>query len=81
MNRVMEHTLQEAQHNMERSILLITKVDRRLNECIRQHSKVTYKLKVMKERKWTWAGHISEVKGKRCTNQLTDLRPRDGNRV
>ena len=80
MTKAMEQKLQAAQHSMERSMLGITWVDKKTNEWIREHSKVTDILKVAKERKWTWAGHISRAKDNRWTTQVTDWHPRDGKR-
>ena len=55
----MEKKLSAAQHNMERKMLNITYKERKTNNWVREKTTVMDIMKIIKNRKWTWAGHIS----------------------
>ncbi|XP_072028361.1 uncharacterized protein [Amphiura filiformis] len=48
-----------AQHSMERSMLGITKRDRKPNEWIRSMTQVTDVIHTVKQRKLSWSGHLA----------------------
>ena len=80
MSTKMEKKLGAAQRNMERSILGITYKDKKTNIWVRKQIKVKDIIKVVKMRKWTWAGHVSRRTDNRWTQRLTQWQPRDGKR-
>jgi len=55
----MENTFSAAQHNMERNVLDITYKHRETNKWVRDQTKVMDIMEIIKNRKWTWTGHIS----------------------
>ena len=77
----MERRIAATQRKMERSMLGINWEDRKKNEWIRSQTKVRDIVRVIKERKWTWAGHISRIKDKRWTQSITEWKPMDGKRT
>ena len=76
----MERKLAAAQHNMERSMLNITYKDRKTNKWIREQTKVKDIMKVIKQRKWKWAGHVSRRRDGRWSTKITEWTPLDGKR-
>jgi hypothetical protein len=76
----MESKLAAAQHNMERSILNITYKDRKTNKWVRDQTKVQDIMEIIKNRKWTWAGHVSRRTDNRWSTALTVWTPIYGKR-
>ena len=84
MTKAMERRIAATQRKMERSMLGVNWEDRKTNEWIRSQTKVrdlSEIVKVIKERKWTWAGHISRMTDKRWTKSITEWKPMDGKRT
>ncbi len=54
----LERKLRSAQRGMERRMLGITWRDRKRAPWIREHTKVEDILVTIKNKKWTWAGHV-----------------------
>jgi len=71
----MEKKLSVTQHshwtwlsiNMERNLLNITYKDRKTNKWVRDQTKVMDIMEIIKNSKWTWAGHISRKTDNRWT--------------
>ena len=80
MTKAMERRLAAAQRKMERSMIGITWEDHKTNEWIRDKTKVKDITEAVKQRKWTWAGHVSRMSDGRWTIAVTDWSPRDGKR-
>ena len=76
----MDKKIAAAQYNMERNMLGITYKDRKTNKWIREQTKVQDIIRIIKLRKWRWAGHISRRTDNRWTSQITSWRPMDGYR-
>ena len=66
------------QRAMERSLLKITRRDRKKNEWIRQQTGVKDVLESAARLKWSWAGHVARKNDGRWTKSVTDWYPRDG---
>ena len=62
---------------MERSMLGITLRDRKRSTWIREQTKVTDIIEVIKEQKWRWAGHIARREDNRW-NKKNCLDPKIG---
>ena len=75
-----EKKLKAALLNMERNMLGITFKDRMTNKWVREQTKTQDILKIAKERKWKWAGHIGRRSDNRWTTAVTAWRPMTGNR-
>ncbi len=73
----MEKKLMTTQHNMERSILNITLLDKKTIKWIREQTKLHDIIQAIKKKKWTWAGHISRLKDNRWTSTITEWTPRN----
>ncbi len=80
MTQRMEQKLKVAQHCMERSMLRITKRDRKTNEWIRSMTRVTDIIQTVKQKKWSWAGHLARSSDGRWTKLITEWTPRNGSR-
>ena len=80
MTRKMEQKLKVAQHSMERSMLGITKLDRKTNVWIRSMTQVTDIIQTVKQKKWSWAGHLARTSDNRWTKLVTEWIPRNGSR-
>ena len=76
----MEKKLSGAQHNIERSMLNITYKDRKTNKWVRDQTKVMDIMEIIKNRKWTWAGHISRRTDYRWSAALIVWTPMGGKR-
>ena len=76
----MEKKLSAAQHNMERNMLNITYKDRKTNKWVRDQTKVMDIMEIIKNRKWTWTGHISHRTDNRWSAALTVWTPMGGKR-
>ena len=68
----MENTLSAAQQNMERNMLNITYKDGKTNKSVRGQTKVMDIMEIIKNRNWTWAGHISRRTDNRWRAALTE---------
>ena len=64
MTKNMEQKLKAAQCYTQRSLQGITRVVWKANKWIRDCSEITDIRKIVKERKWMWAGNIFRVKDK-----------------
>jgi len=77
----MEKKLSAAQHTMEQNMLNVTYKDRKTNHWVRDQTKVMDIMeKIIKNRKWTWAGHISRRTDNRWSAALTVWIPMGGER-
>ncbi len=63
---------------MERRILGITWRDRKRASWIREQTKVKDILIAIKNKKWTWAGHVMRRHYNRWTTRVTEWQPRNG---
>ena len=81
MTKAMERRTAATQRKMERSMFGINWEDRKTNEWIRSQTKVRDILRIIKERKMIWAGHISRMTDSRWTKSITEWRPMDGKRT
>ncbi len=61
-------------------MLGITWRDRKLASWIREQTKVKDILMTIKNKKWTWAGHILRIRDNRWTTRLTEWQQRNGRR-
>ncbi len=61
-------------------MLGITWRDRKRVSWIREHIKVEDILVRIRNKKWTWAGHIMRRRDNRWTTRVTDWQPRNGRR-
>ena len=68
------------QRAMERSMLGITRRDRKSNKWIREQTKVMDVVEKIRTLKWRWAGHVARMQDNRWTNVITSWYPRDGTR-
>ena len=64
-----------AQKKMERSMLNIACHDRKTKTWVRAKTGVTDVIKTRRRMKWSWAGHISRLKGERWTRRITTSKP------
>jgi len=80
MTQKMEQRLRVTQHSMERSMLGITKRDRKTNEWIRSMTQVDDIIQTVKQKKWSWAGHLARTSDGRWTKLITEWIPRNGSR-
>jgi len=71
----MEKKLSLAQHNMERNMLNITYKYRKTNTWVRDQNKLMDIMEIIKNRKWTWTGHISRITNYRRSAALTVWTP------
>ncbi|KAI5737947.1 hypothetical protein M8J77_001036 [Diaphorina citri] len=69
--------LQTAQRSMERSMLGITRRDRKRITWIRSQTKVMDIVERIKRMKWKWAGHIARRTDERWTTQILQWYPRN----
>ena len=76
LTRNHETKLRTAQRAMERIMLGITWKDKKSCEWIRGQTKVKDIVEAIKERKWTWAGHVARFSDNRWTKRLTEWEPR-----
>jgi len=72
--------LSAALHNMERNILNVTYKDRETNKWMRDRTKVKDIMEIIKNRRWTGAGHISRRTDNRWSAAMTVWTPMDGKR-
>jgi len=77
----MEKKLSGAQHNMERNMLNIIYKDRKTNNWTSDQTKVMDIMEIIKNRKWTRAGHISCRSDNRWSAALTVWTPMGGKRI
>ena len=76
LNTTIVHKLQVAQRNMERSMLGITRRDRKRIDWIRQKTKVSDIVERIKSLKWSWAGHVARRTDDRWTRKVLEWYPR-----
>ena len=72
--------LQVTQRAMERTMLGITRRDRKRNSWIREKTGVRCVLRTAAKLKWSWAGHVARQIDERWTKATTEWHPRDGTR-
>ena len=70
-----KNKLTAAHKNMERSMLNITYRDRQTNIWVREKTKVTDVIELVRRRKWTWAEHVSRIRNNRWTLRITTWKP------
>ena len=80
VTKKMEQKLTTAQHSMERSMLGITKWDRKTLQWIRVQTQVMDIIQNIKGKKWSWAGHLARTSDNRWTKRITEWRPWLGSR-
>ena len=68
------------QRAMERSILGITRRDRKSNKWIRKKTKVMDVVEKIGTLKWRWAGHVARMQDNIWTSVISSWYPRDGTR-
>jgi hypothetical protein len=76
LNATITNKLATTQRSMERSMLGITKRDRKRNTWIRNKTKVTDIIQRVKSLKWQWAGHIARRTDNRWTTRTIEWYPR-----
>ncbi len=76
----LERKLRSAQREMERRMLGVTWRDKKRASCIREQTKVEDILMTIKNKKWTWAGHVMRRLDNRWTTRVTEWQPRNGRR-
>ena len=76
----MENKLSATQHNMRRNVLNITYKDWKTNKWVRDQTKLMDIMEIIKNGKWTWAGHISRRTDTRWSAALTVWTPIGGKR-
>ena len=67
----MEKKLSAAQYNMERNMFNITYKDWKTNKWVRDQTKVMDIMEIIKNRKWTWEGHVSRRTDNRWSAAVT----------
>ncbi len=72
--------LRSGEKGMERRILGITWRNKKRASWIREQTKVEDILMKIKNKKWTWAGHVIGRSGNRWTMRVTEWQPRNGRR-
>ncbi len=78
LTKELERKLRSAQRGMERRMLGITLRDRKRASWIREHTKVEDILVTIKNKKWTWAGHVMRRRDNRWATRVTEWQPRNG---
>ncbi len=76
----LDRKLRSAQRGMERRMLGITWREKRRASWIREQMKVEDILVTIKNKKWTWAGHVMRRRDNRWTTRGTEWQPRNGRR-
>ncbi len=76
----LERKLRSAQRGMERRMLGITWRDRKRASWIREQTKVEDILVTIKNKNWTWAGHVMRRRDNRWTTRVTEWQPRNDRR-
>ncbi len=77
LTKELERTLRRAQRGMERRMLGIILRDRKRASWIREQKKVEDILMALKNKKWTWAGHVMRRRDNRWTTRVTEWQPRN----
>ncbi len=80
LTKKLERKLRSAQRGMERRMLGITWRDKKRASWIREQTKVEDILMSIKNKKWTWAGHVMRRHDTRWTTKVTKWHPRNGRR-
>ncbi len=80
LTKKLERKVRSAKRGMERRILGITWRDRKRASWIKEHTKVEDILVTIKNKKWTWAGHVIRRRDKRWTTRVTEWQSRNGRR-
>ncbi len=80
VTKELERKLRSPQRGMERRMLGITWRDKKQTSGIREHTKVEDILVTIKNKKWTWAGHVMRRHHNRWTTRVTEWQPRNGRR-
>ncbi len=80
LTKELERKLRSAQRGMERKMLGITWRDKKRASWIREQTKVEDILMTIKNKKWTWAGHVMRTCDNRWTMKVTEWQPRNGRR-
>ncbi len=80
LTKELERKLRSAQRGMERRMLSITWRDRKRASWTREQTKVEDILVTVKNKKWTWAGHVMRRRDNRWTARVTEWQPMNGRR-
>ncbi len=80
LTKELEIKLRIAQRGKERIMLGITWKDKKRASWIREQTNVEEILRTIKNKKWTWAGHVMRRRDNRWTTRVTELQPRNGRR-
>ncbi len=80
LTQELERKLRSAQRGMERRMLGITWRDKKQALWIREQTKVEDIPMTIKNKKWTWAGHVMLRRDNRWTTRVTEWQPRNGRR-
>ena len=80
LTKQVQNKLAAAQTKMERSMLNITYKDRKTDIWVRERTKVTDTITIVRKMKWSWAGHINRLKLDRWISRVTTWRLYDKKR-
>ncbi len=80
LSKELKKKLRSAQRGMERRMLGITWKDRKRASWIMEQTKVEDFLVTIKNKKWTWAGHVMRRRDNRWTTRVTEWQPGNGRR-
>ena len=72
VTKKMEQKLKTTQHSMERTMLGISKWDRKTLHWIRNQTKVADIMQSIRRKKWKWAGHLARTSDNRWTKRITE---------
>ena len=75
ITKKMQERLSITQRSMERSMIGITRTDRKTNEWLKQQTGVQDEIHTVKWIKWQWAGHIARIADNRWTKLVTEWTP------
>ncbi len=77
LTKELERKLRSAKRLMERRMQSITWRDRKRTSWFREQTKVEDILVTIKNKKWTWAGHVMRILDNRLTMRVTECKPRN----
>ncbi len=78
LTKELEKKRRSAQRGMERRMLGVTWRNRKRASWIREPTKVEGILMTIKNKKWTWVGHVMRRLDNRWTTRVTEWQPRNG---
>ncbi len=80
LTKELEGNLRIAQRGMEKRMFGITFRDKKRALCIRELTKVEDILMTIKNKAWTWAGHVMRRHDNRWPTRVKEWQPRNGRR-